>query len=372
MTRALTVVLVFSAVSYGAAPAADSERGAQVFQTQHCGECHALNGAGPKIGPDLGRLVDRGFTPDMLAGTMWNHAPAMWNAMAAGNIQVTPMNEQGSADLFAFFYSTRFFEQPGDAARGKRLFDSLSCSGCHGLTESKLAAAKPVTQWTLAGDPIAMVEVMWNHASNMREEMARQKIKWPALTGQDISDVLVYVRGLPAASKNGGVFQTVADANAESLFMEKGCVVCHNSASQFLSKNLRGQTLTDLAADMWNHGPVMKSAGVQFEPGEMKRLVSYVWGQRYLENKGSLERGKKVFAAKRCTVCHNDPASGAPPLTSRDREYSGITMVSVLWGHGPAMLGQMQAQKIPWPRFDTREMSDLIAYLNVRDSRDAR
>ncbi len=66
---------------------------------------------------------------------------------------------------------------------------------------SKVAAAKPVSQWVLAGDPIAMIEVMWNHAANMRDEMARQKIKWPKLTGQDISDVLVYVRGLPAASK---------------------------------------------------------------------------------------------------------------------------------------------------------------------------
>jgi len=271
MTKTLTAFLILSAAAYAAAPAADSVRGAQLFQTQHCVECHALNGVGPKIGPDLGRLVDRGFTPDMLAATMWNHAPAMWTAMNARNIQVAPMDEQASADLFAFFYSTRFFEQPGDAGRGKQLFASLSCASCHGLTEPKLAAAKPVSQWILAGDPIALVEVMWDHAANMRDEMARQKIKWPKLSGQDISDVLVYVRGLPAGSKSGGVFQTTAGTDAQALFMEKGCVLCHNSAEQFLSKNLRGQTLTDLAADMWNHGPIMKSAPVTFAPGEMKK-----------------------------------------------------------------------------------------------------
>jgi mono/diheme cytochrome c family protein len=372
MTRTVTVLLIFSAVSHAASPAADSERGAQVFQTQHCVECHALNGNGPKIGPDLGRLVDRGFTPDMLAATMWNHAPAMWAAMTARGIQLAPMGEQAAADLFAFFYATRFFEEPGDAGRGKRLFDSLSCGSCHGITEAKLAAAKPVSEWTLAGDPIGMVEVMWDHAANMRDEMARQKIKFPALTGQDISDLLVYARGLPAAPKNAGVFRTTADANAQSLFMEKGCIACHNSAGQFLLKNLRGQTLTDIAADMWNHGSIMKSAPAQFQPGEMRSMVSYIRAQRYLENSGNLERGKKVFAAKKCSVCHNDPASGAPALTSRDREYSGITMVSVLWGHGPSMLGSMQAKQIPWPRFETHEMSDLIAYLNTRDSRDAR
>jgi mono/diheme cytochrome c family protein len=276
---------------------------------------------------------------------MWNHAPAMWNAMAARGIQTAPMDQQAAGDLFAFFYATRFFEQPGDAGRGKQLFSDLACANCHGITAAKLAAAKPVSQWVLAGDPIAMIEVMWNHAANMRDEMARQKIKWPTLTGQDISDVLVYVRGLPAGPKIQGMFRTTSATNAQALFMEKGCLVCHNSAGQF---------------------------AVAFQPGEMRDMVSYVWAQRYLENKGSLERGKKVFAARKCGVCHNDPASGAPALTSRDRDYSGITMVSVLWGHGPAMLSRMREKQIPWPRFDTQEMSDLIAYLNVRDSRDAR
>jgi mono/diheme cytochrome c family protein len=372
MMRRFAILLIFCAALRAAAPPADSVRGARLFQSQHCVECHALNGNGPKIGPDLGLLIDRGFTPDTLASTMWNHAPAMWAAMTAQKIQIAPMNEQDAADLFAFFYSTRFFEQPGDAARGKRVFTDLACDTCHGLTESKVAAAKPVSQWTVAGDPIAMVEAMWNHASNMRDEMARQKVKWPHLTGQDLSDLLVYVRGLPSASKHTGVFRTVETTDAQALFMEKGCVVCHNSPDQFLSKNLRGQTLTDLAADMWNHGPIMKSAPLPFQPDEMRKLVSYVWSQRYLENRGNLEHGKKVFAEKKCGVCHNDPSSGAPALTSRDRDFSGITMVSILWQHGPTMLGRMQAQKIRWPRFDTHEMSDLIAYLNTRDARNAR
>jgi len=45
--------------------------------------------------------------------------------------------------------------------------------------------------------------------------------------------------------------------------------------------------------------------------------------------------------------------------------------VSVLWEHGPAMLDRMRERHISWPRFNTREMSDLIAYLEVRDSSDA-
>jgi mono/diheme cytochrome c family protein len=372
MIGRFAAILILSVAAYAAAPPADSERGAQLFRSQHCVECHALNGNGPKIGPDLGKLVDRGFTPDTLASTMWNHAPAMWNAMTARNIQIAPMSEQDAADLFAFFYSTRFFEEPGDAARGKRAFAELSCGACHGITQSPVAAAKPVSQWTAETDPIAMVEEMWNHAAYMRDEMTRQKVRWPHVSGEDLSDLLVYVRSTMPPAKNTGVFKTVSDTNAQSLFMEKGCTVCHNSPEQFLSRNLRGQTFTDLAADMWNHGPVMKTAPATFQPGEMRKLVSYIWSQRYLENRGSLERGKKVFAAKKCAECHNNSSSGAPSLASRDRDYSGITMVSVLWQHGPTMLGRMQARKLPWPRFETHEMADLIAYLNVRDARDVR
>ena len=34
-----------------------------LFQSQSCNQGHALNREDPKIGPDLSRLVDRGFTP---------------------------------------------------------------------------------------------------------------------------------------------------------------------------------------------------------------------------------------------------------------------------------------------------------------------
>jgi hypothetical protein len=65
-------------------------------------------------------------------------------------------------------------------------------------------------------------------------------------------------------------------------------------------------------------------------------------------------------------------AGAVPSLTTRTRDFFGITMVSVLWEHGPTMLTRMREQNIPWPQFDTREMADLIAYLEVRDSSDAR
>ena len=42
MSRYITALLVLSAAVHAATPAADSVRGAQVFQAQHCIECRAL------------------------------------------------------------------------------------------------------------------------------------------------------------------------------------------------------------------------------------------------------------------------------------------------------------------------------------------
>ena len=64
--------------------------------------------------------------------------------------------------------------------------------------------------------------------------------------------------------------------------------------------------------------------------------------------------------------CHDDPSSGAPDLSKRQESVNGSTMVSVLWRHGPQMLEQMQKKGIKWPRFESNEMSDVIAYLNSK------
>lgn len=367
-----SIILILSTTLWGATPAADSIRGAQVFNTESCSQCHKVDGAGPaEVGPDLGRLLDRGFTLSLLASTMWNHAPSMWAAMQARKITVKPMDDQAAADLFAFFYSKRFFENMGDAGRGKNIFNSKSCVVCHGLTESKIPGAKPVSSWTSLGDPIGMIGQMWNHATTMRDVMQQKKIKWPRLSGQDIADLIVYLRNLPTTKEKSGVFQTGSPASGETLFMSKGCAGCHDAPQQFLSSGLEGQTLTDVAADMWNHGIAMASAQVRFAPGEMRDIASYIWTQRLLDTGGNVVRGKKVFAAKSCATCHDDAASGAPPLTGM-KDFTGVSIVAALWRHGPAMLAQMQQRHLAWPRFNEKEMADIIAYVNRREAGNGR
>ena len=148
MPNCIVVGFLLAATLHAAAVSADSTRGAQVFELQGCAQCHALNGVGPKTGPDLGLIADRGFTPAALAATMWNHAPGMWVETKLRGVARPAMDEQQAADLFAFFYSLRFFEEPGDAGRGKALFSSRKCAECHGIDEPKTKGVKPVAEWT--------------------------------------------------------------------------------------------------------------------------------------------------------------------------------------------------------------------------------
>jgi len=363
MTR-LTLVFVVSLTSAQAAViAANSAQGSDLFESLHCIQCHSLNGQGGKLGPDLGQLIDRNFTPASLAATMWNHAPTMWAAMRAQNVRAGDLNPHAAADLFAYFYSRRFFSKPGDAARGKQAFESKHCAECHGLTQTKLAGAKPVSQWEALDHPVALVSAMWNHAATMQQEFAKQRITWPELDAQNLTDILVYLRNLPETRNLTSGFDINSGNSGPALFQAKGCAACHTGALA-LEPRLKGKTLTEIAVAMWNHEPTMGKPAPSLDTDEMRSLLSFLWAQEFFEDSGNASAGQKVFAARHCAVCHSNPASGAPKLPASGMAFDGATMVSALWAHGPRMLQQMQSQGIRWPRFQANEMSNLIAYLN--------
>ena len=361
MRRILVILWVSAAAADAATIAANSERGAALFESLSCVQCHSVNGRGGTLAPDLGKLVDRNFTPATLAATMWNHAPTMWAAMRERSIRAGDLNEQGAADLLAFFYSARFFERPGDAGRGKELFSSKHCASCHGISTPKLPEAKPVAEWQLIGHPIELVNAMWNHGVTMKEEYARHKISWPQLTSQDLTDLLVYLRNLPETRHATVRVEITAGTQGAALFQSKGCTGCHVGKLD-LPTLLKGQTLTDIAADMWNHERLMAKNPPQLELEEMREIISYLWAEQFFRGSGNPRAGAKVFSAKHCAGCHNDPGSGAPKLSGRS--FDAAVIVSALWHHGPNMLDLMKTRNIAWPHFEGDQMADLLAYLN--------
>jgi mono/diheme cytochrome c family protein len=367
--KRLIAGLLVSVAGLGAAEVAgkalpmDSERGDRMFASQGCIQCHKLKGVGGTLAPDLGRVLDRAMTPADLAGAIWNHAPAMWSAIAEKKIRVGMLTDQDASDLFASFSAARYFENPGDAGRGKRLFATKTCATCHGLTSSPNAAAKPVNQWKTLGDPVALVGAMWNHTSTMWAELSKKKLKWPDLSSQDLSDLLVYLRTATRNTETPATFRIQVGPEGAALFASKGCAACHESRPLGHSKSL-----TDVAASMWNHAPLLHLEPPRLEGEEINEVLGQRWASQFYAGTGDAAKGKKLFAAKRCIECHAGAGPG-PDLHARAGEWSGITMVSALWRHGPDMLAQANARKIPWPVLRSGEMSDLIAYFNTRSNK---
>jgi mono/diheme cytochrome c family protein len=344
-------------------PQGDARRGEELFRSQQCVQCHSVNGKGGTAAPDLAKRIDRNYTPTVMASLMWNHGPDMWAAMKKQGITTPHLTSEQAADLFAYFVSARYFEQPGDAARGKAAFAAKHCGDCHGLTESKAAGAPPVAKWESLADPILLADQMWNHGARMKEAFAARKLARPTITGQELTDMLVYLQNLPETRGVPSKFEFPSGNEGAQLFQSKGCKECHGSRVP-LETRLRNLTLTQIAAAMWDHQPLMKQPPIPLTPDEMRQIIGYLWARQYFRGDGNAERGKKVFADKQCATCHNDPKSGAPKLAKGKDGYSDITMVSALWGHGPQMYDLMTQKKIAWPRFTAAQMSDLIAYLN--------
>jgi mono/diheme cytochrome c family protein len=340
----------------------DSRRGEQIFETHACIRCHSINGKGGKAAPDLGRRIGREYTPASFAALMWNHAPAMWSSMGQQGLELKPLTQQDAGDLFGYFYSIRFFDKAADAARGKRLFTSNHCSECHAISESAGGVAKPVANWQSLGHPIELASAMWRHSTNMRQAFAAKGFDWPALSGQDLADILLYVRNLPSTRGKPIDFEASGE-NGKALFDSKGCIKCHTGKLD-LAPRLKGKTLNDIAAAMWNHSPSMGTPPPSLDAAEMSQLVTYLWSEQVLGSSGRPAAGKKIFASNHCTSCHGDAASGAPDLSGRKGSFSAVSMVSSLWRHGPTMLSRMKEKNLEWPRFTTAQMSDLIAYLN--------
>jgi mono/diheme cytochrome c family protein len=268
-----------------------------------------------------------------------------------------------------------------DSARGEELFTTLSCIGCHSINGAGGKTGPDLgRRFDRDFTPAGLASTMWNHAPSMWAAMQAQSVRAGALDEQAAADlfayfyaarffdpdILVYVRGLPGTLHQPDLLLLTSSDNGEALFRSKGCAGCH-TGKLALGPRLRGQTLADIAVDMWNHEPRMAKAPPSLDAEEMRDLTAYLWAQPFFLDSGDAAGGRRVFAAKRCATCHDDAATGAPKLAGgRQTPLTGAAMVSVLWRHGPQMLEQMKAKGIPWPRFDGADMSNLIAYLASR------
>lgn len=358
----ISASLIPTTILAASIPEVSSRRGAELVAEYQCVFCHSVDGKGGKAAPDLGARLDRSYTAAGMASRMWNHAPEMWSAMKESKIALPQVSAGDAANLFAYFYAVRYFEKPGDAGRGKQVFEKKRCGDCHALPGAKASgSAKPVGDWRSVSDPVALVAAMWNHSGAMKGEASARSVKWPTLSAQELTDLLVWLQNQPSSRPRMLEFSLPQGTKGEQLLVSKGCAECHKGAMA-LPQRMAGKTLTEVAAAMWNHAPKMAAKVSLLDVGDTREILAYGWARSFFAPAGDSKKGAQTFQA-RCGSCHGTggKAPAAPKLSA---EGAVTGMVAALWKHGPAMLAEAQKQSKPWPALSVAEMANITAFLS--------
>jgi mono/diheme cytochrome c family protein len=170
----------------------DPKVGREVYAEKHCGKCHAINGVGPRIGPDLARAREP-QTITQIAAAMWNHAPEMRRQAERLGVRWQPFQGSEMRDLIAFLYFLRMQDRPGDPRRGERLFDEKRCSTCHALAGSGSKIGPDLTELSY-GSSVLWAEVMWRHALEMERKMRELGLSWPTFTDNEMEDLITFIQ----------------------------------------------------------------------------------------------------------------------------------------------------------------------------------
>jgi cytochrome c2 len=300
----------------------------------------------------------------------------MWTAMARRGQSEPQVSDQQMRDLFAYLYSVRYFEPSGDARRGAAVYRDMQCYRCHALVDTGTTGIGPsVAQWQASSDMILFLENMWNHGETMNRERQIDQLAWPTFTTTQMADMLAYIYNLPSLPPTPARLQLGDSTAGMKVFDDLGCAKCHSvvegdpDSLSFTQSEREHRTITGLAVAMWNHRPIMEEWSTvtglplrNFEPGQMAQLLSYLFEEGFLEERGNAERGEVFYTDKGCAQCHETGV--ADPLPRKSFTVTEVT--AGIWRHGPEVRQAMRDQRMTWPHLAASDIADLVAWLNAR------
>lgn len=352
--------------------------GSEVFQAKGCSECHAVNGLGGTVGPDLGRIPRRRSFHE-LAATLWNHIPLMGDFMREQGIARPEMDAREAADLIGFLFTLDYFDAPGDVDLGKHLFSEKDCFVCHRVDVFGGEIGPNLDFVGQYGSPVLVAAAMWNHGAPMADSIKARGIKRALFQPGELVDLIAYLQSVAPQSLEGPVY--VLPGRAEGgrvIFLEKRCNECHSvqGVGGRLAPDLaewgRQWGLTEFAAAMWNKEPAMSALLAEREMSmpqiggvEMADLVAYLYSIEYFAEPGDTEVGEQRLAEKDCLYCHalrGEGGSTASDLSLLRGLDSPAAVIASMWNHALLMKG---GEETAWPRLSPEEMADITAFLQA-------
>ena len=268
-------------------PPGNVEAGRRLFTEKKCIVCHQTGGTGGVVGPNLDFLRQFG-SPILIAAELWNHGPAMAEAMRARGIARATFKDAELRDLIAYLKAASraqaeepLYVLPGRADEGQLLFTEKGCVLCHsvrgegGLVGPDLAGRG--LNWSLT----QFAAAMWNKAPAMMKEMKERAISVPRLQAREMADLVAYLYAVR-------YFADPADARkGRELVTAKGCLSCHSleatggKVGPDLAQVKGFDSAAAVIAALWNHGFIMAEraerrqvAWPRFRPEEMAHLVA--------------------------------------------------------------------------------------------------
>ncbi len=360
-------------------PTQDPLAGSRVFGAKGCVKCHAIDGTGGKIGPDLGRIPrPRSFYD--LATAMWNHAPRMAQRMAQLGIPRPQLNARETGDLIAFLFTADYFDPPGNVDAGRRLFTEKRCVFCHQVGGTGGVVGPSLDSLKQYGSPIYLATAMWNHGPRMAEVMKAKGIPRPTFKDSDLRDLIAYINASSPVLPQGPLYVLPGRAvQGRVLFAQKRCIECHAVGGQggrlgpdLVERGLH-RSLSQFVAAMWNKAPAMteamKASSVpvpQLKPEEMADIVAYLYAVGYLAPAGDPKKGAEVAAAKGCLGCHGlygERGKVAGDLARAPGLDSAAAVLAALWNHAFVRDPRPERERTAWPELHPAEMADLVAFL---------
>ena len=354
--------------------------GSRLFTEKGCVGCHGVHGAGGTAGPDLGRgILNRPLLE--IAAVMWNHAPGMEHLFQEKRVARPSFEPPQMASLLAFLYYLGSLDPPGDADRGALLFEQKGCQTCHKVGGRGGSVGPDLTGYSRYASPLFLTAGLWSRGRAMASAMEQRKVTRPNFQGNDIPDLLAYIRSAGAGTER--VYAPPGSPKrGEALFTQKRCAECHSvrghggKVGPDLAIAVKG-SLTGIAGAMWNHGPRMwakmaeRGIGVpSLSTGEMSDLISYLYFLQFIDPPGDARRGAAVYKEKRCGSCHG--AGGTKlvaPAFARvvEKLRTPLAIITAMWNHAGQMTETTVEENVAWPILKGGEMADLIAYLLGRE-----
>jgi cytochrome c551/c552 len=281
--------------------------------------------------------------------------------------------------LFSLIFAQEFFI-PENPLKGRFVFEQKGCITCHSIKGEGGDIGPDLGKKKFYGSYLQFTSIMWNHLPEMLKQMRELDLPFPEFSRTEMVELAAYLYYLRYLGEPGNLYR------GKILVENKGCLNCHaiggkgGKSGPAFDKLAKYISPLYLAQSLWNHGPEMeeevKKMGLErpkFEKGEIVDLSAYIRAaskgtdrEQVYMSPGNPQKGKEVFKEKGCFECHalNDEVDKiGPDLNEMVAGYSVTEIAGLMWNHGSTMRELMEEQKIHWPKFNGKEMADVIAYL---------